>query len=84
MTEDTKQKIRDYYKNEPQEKKAERVQHIRDYHTKKREAINFYNEEMKKRAEQEERREQIREVLDLLKLKGYSIVKNPNDAENLI
>lgn len=81
MTEDTKQKIRDYYRNEPQEKKAERVQHIRDYHNRKREAIKFYNEEMQKRAEQEERREQIREVLDLLKVKGYKIVKNSNDAE---
>lgn len=59
MTEETKQKIRQYYKNEPPEKKAERIQKIKDYHAQIR-----ANEQLK--AQRLEQKNDLRKAIALL------------------
>ena len=78
MKEETKQKIREYYKNEPKEKKEERIRHIKENHALKKRALQFYIEAIQAEKEKEERKQQYRELFEKIKEKGYRIVKDDN------
>lgn len=78
MKEETKEKIRAYYRNEPQEKKAERIKHMKEYQEKKKAALQLYEEEQRKQAEKEQRKQMFKEFVDLIGQKGYKIVKADN------
>lgn len=79
MKEETKEKIRAYYRNEPKEKKAERVKKMREYQAKRKAALMLYEEEQRKQLEKKQRKQQFREFVDLLIEKGYKIVKADNE-----
>lgn len=79
MKEETKEKIRAYYKNEPKEKKEQRVKNMKAYHEKKKAALKLYEEEQRKQQEKEQRKQMFKDFVDLLKEKGYKIVKADNE-----
>lgn len=83
MKEETKEKIRAYYKNEPKDKKETRIQKIKEAHALRKTAMQFYLAEMKKKEELEQRRKQYKEVFEMLKSKGYRIVKDNGETINL-